>query len=185
MKITVREEEERDYRRSEEIIREAFSYPGRIERGGIGCPYEHWMVHELRKRDGAGISLGAGAGGGPPARTGSAAPTTDRGPPFRKIKRPIARLRARTLPPSIDRLRDPLRGTEAPKQSHTTSSHTVSCVQRTRWYYHMKSGWNCQELSRLQPSAASATIGQNGKGGSPCPHTGRRSARTRPRSGTS
>ena len=45
MKITVREEEERDYRRSEEIIREAFSYPGRVERGGIGCPYEHWMVH--------------------------------------------------------------------------------------------------------------------------------------------
>ena len=30
MKITVREEEERDYRRSEEIIREAFSYPGRV-----------------------------------------------------------------------------------------------------------------------------------------------------------
>ena len=55
MKITVREEEERDYRRSEEIIREAFSYPGRVERGGIGCPYEHWMVHELRERDGTGM----------------------------------------------------------------------------------------------------------------------------------
>ena len=65
MKITVREEEERDYRRSEEIIREAFSYPGRVERGGIGCPYEHWMVHELRKRDGAGISLVAEADGVP------------------------------------------------------------------------------------------------------------------------
>ncbi|WP_455718254.1 GNAT family N-acetyltransferase, partial [Anaerosporobacter sp.] len=37
--------------------REAFSYPGRVERGGIGSPYEHWMVHELRKRDGIGISL--------------------------------------------------------------------------------------------------------------------------------
>ena len=30
----------------------AFAYPDRIERGGIGCPYEHWMVNELRKRDG-------------------------------------------------------------------------------------------------------------------------------------
>ena len=38
MNIRIREEEERDYRRSEEIIREAFSYPGRVERGGIGCP---------------------------------------------------------------------------------------------------------------------------------------------------
>lgn len=24
----------------------------RIERGQIGCPFEHWMVHELRTRDG-------------------------------------------------------------------------------------------------------------------------------------
>lgn len=30
----------------------AFSYPGRIENGKIGCPYEHWMVNELRRRDG-------------------------------------------------------------------------------------------------------------------------------------
>ena len=52
MGITVRLEEERDRRRVEEITRLAFSYPGRIERGQIGCPYEHWMVHELRKRDG-------------------------------------------------------------------------------------------------------------------------------------
>ena len=52
MKIFVRVEEEKDFRRVEEITREAFSYPGRIEQGGIGCPYEHWMVHELRKRDG-------------------------------------------------------------------------------------------------------------------------------------
>lgn len=36
----------------EEITKLAFSYPGRIERGNIGCPFEHWMVHELRKRDG-------------------------------------------------------------------------------------------------------------------------------------
>jgi len=52
MNILVREEEKSEYRRVEEITREAFSYPGRIERGGIGCPYEHWMVNELRKRDG-------------------------------------------------------------------------------------------------------------------------------------
>jgi predicted N-acetyltransferase YhbS len=50
--IIVRTEKLGDYRRVEEITREAFSYPGRIERGGIGSPYEHWMVHELRKRDG-------------------------------------------------------------------------------------------------------------------------------------
>ncbi len=52
MHIIVRTEEENDYRRVEEITREAFSYSGRIERGGIGSPFEHWMVHELRKRDG-------------------------------------------------------------------------------------------------------------------------------------
>ena len=52
MNILVREEEKKDYRRVEAITRLAFSYPGRIERGGIGCPYEHWMVNELRKRDG-------------------------------------------------------------------------------------------------------------------------------------
>lgn len=52
MTIIVRTEEEKDFRRVEEVTREAFSYSGRIERGGIGSPYEHWMVHELRKRDG-------------------------------------------------------------------------------------------------------------------------------------
>ena len=52
MEISVRLETESDYRRVEEITRIAFSYPGRIEKGGIGCPYEHWMVHALRKRDG-------------------------------------------------------------------------------------------------------------------------------------
>jgi predicted N-acetyltransferase YhbS len=52
MDIVVRSEEIKDYHTVEEITREAFSYPGRIERGGIGSPYEHWMVHELRKRDG-------------------------------------------------------------------------------------------------------------------------------------
>ena len=52
MKISIRKEQEKDYRRVEEITRAAFSYPERIERGGIGCPYEHWMVHTLRERDG-------------------------------------------------------------------------------------------------------------------------------------
>ena len=52
LEIIVRNETKKDYRRVEEITREAFAYPDRIERGGIGCPYEHWMVHELRKRDG-------------------------------------------------------------------------------------------------------------------------------------
>ena len=52
MGLLIRTELEEDYHRVEEITRIAFSYPGRIEQGGIGCPYEHWMVHELRKRDG-------------------------------------------------------------------------------------------------------------------------------------
>ncbi len=50
--IIVRLEVESDYRIVEEITRAAFSYPGRIERGGIGCPFEHWMVHALRETDG-------------------------------------------------------------------------------------------------------------------------------------
>ena len=52
MNIIIRLEEERDYRRVEEVTRSAFAYPERIERGQISCPYEHWMVNELRKRDG-------------------------------------------------------------------------------------------------------------------------------------
>lgn len=50
--VIVRLEEEKDYRIVEEITRDAFSYSDRIKRGQIGCPYEHWMVHELRRRDG-------------------------------------------------------------------------------------------------------------------------------------
>lgn len=50
--IIIRMEEEKDYRIVEEVTRAAFSYPGRAERGGIGCPFEHWMVHALRKQDG-------------------------------------------------------------------------------------------------------------------------------------
>ena len=52
MNIIIRLEDERDYRRVEEVTKKAFSYPERIERGQIGCPFEHWMVSELRKRDG-------------------------------------------------------------------------------------------------------------------------------------
>ena len=50
--LIIRLEEEKDYRRVEEVTKSAFAYPERIERGQIGCPYEHWMVNELRKRDG-------------------------------------------------------------------------------------------------------------------------------------
>lgn len=65
MDINVRLEEEKDYRRVEEITRAAFSYPERIKRGQIGCPYEHWMVHELRRRDGImALSLVAELGNG-------------------------------------------------------------------------------------------------------------------------
>ncbi len=52
MKIHIRLEEEKDYQRVEEITRAAFDYPDRIKQGQIGCPYEHWMVHKLRQRDG-------------------------------------------------------------------------------------------------------------------------------------
>lgn len=65
MDINVRLEEEKDYRRVEEITRAAFDYPDRIKRGRIGCPYEHWMVHELRRRDGIrALSLVAELGNG-------------------------------------------------------------------------------------------------------------------------
>lgn len=58
MNISIRTEQEQDYRIVEALTRAAFSYPERIARGGIGCPYEHWMVHALRKRDGIlGLSL--------------------------------------------------------------------------------------------------------------------------------
>ena len=50
--VIVRLEEEKDYRIVEKITRDAFNYPDRIMSGQIGCPYEHWMVHELRHRDG-------------------------------------------------------------------------------------------------------------------------------------
>lgn len=52
MNIYIRLETKSDYRQVEEVTKSAFGYPERIERGRIGCPYEHWMVNELRKRDG-------------------------------------------------------------------------------------------------------------------------------------
>lgn len=65
MDINVRLEEEKDDRRVEEITRAAFTYPERIRRGQIGCPYEHCMVHELRRRDGImALSLVAELGNG-------------------------------------------------------------------------------------------------------------------------
>ena len=42
MNIIIRVENEKDYRRVEEVTRSAFAYPERIKRGQIGCPYEHW-----------------------------------------------------------------------------------------------------------------------------------------------
>lgn len=65
MKINVRLEKESDYLKVEQITRAAFNDPGRVRRGKIGCPYEHWMVHELRKRDGIpALSLVAQLEGG-------------------------------------------------------------------------------------------------------------------------
>lgn len=52
LKITIRLEEEKDYRLVEEVTKEAFSYPERIERSKIGCCLEHYMVHSLREKDG-------------------------------------------------------------------------------------------------------------------------------------
>ncbi len=52
MNISVRLENPEDYLQVEKVTKAAFSYPERIERGQIGCPYEHWIVNELRKRDG-------------------------------------------------------------------------------------------------------------------------------------
>lgn len=58
MDFIIRKETENDYRKVEETVRAAFDYPERIERGRIGCPYEHWMVNELRRRGGiAELSL--------------------------------------------------------------------------------------------------------------------------------
>lgn len=50
--IKVRLEEEKDYRIVEEVTKEAFSYPERIERSKIGCCLEHYIVHSLREKDG-------------------------------------------------------------------------------------------------------------------------------------
>ena len=46
MDILVRNEEPKDYRRVEEITRAAFSYPGRIEQGGIICSHARVITAE-------------------------------------------------------------------------------------------------------------------------------------------
>ena len=50
--ITVRLEEPRDYHSVALLTKAAFSSPERIERAQIGCCPEHFMVHQLRQRDG-------------------------------------------------------------------------------------------------------------------------------------
>lgn len=39
------------YKRLEEITGDTCSFFKRIGWGGMGYPYEHWMVNELRKND--------------------------------------------------------------------------------------------------------------------------------------
>jgi predicted N-acetyltransferase YhbS len=52
--ITIRLEESRDYRIVEELTRAAFYNPDKVRVAGakIGCPMEHHMVYQLRKKDG-------------------------------------------------------------------------------------------------------------------------------------
>jgi predicted N-acetyltransferase YhbS len=50
--LIIRLEESEDYRTVEELTRAAFNNPDRIKRSKIGCPIEHYMVHQLRKKDG-------------------------------------------------------------------------------------------------------------------------------------
>jgi len=49
---TIRLEEPHDHRAVEELTRAAFNTPDRVARSKIGCPLEHYMVHQLRKKDG-------------------------------------------------------------------------------------------------------------------------------------
>jgi predicted N-acetyltransferase YhbS len=50
--MIIRLEEPEDYRIVEELTREAFNTPDRVERSKINCPIEHYMVHKLREKDG-------------------------------------------------------------------------------------------------------------------------------------
>ena len=50
--ITIRLEEPKDYRIVEELTRAAFNNPDSIDRSKADFPLEHYMVHQLRKRDG-------------------------------------------------------------------------------------------------------------------------------------
>ena len=52
MKINIRLEKPKDYRKVEEITRAAFNTPDRIKNSQIDCPMEHHMVHRLREKDG-------------------------------------------------------------------------------------------------------------------------------------
>lgn len=50
--VEIRLEVPKDYRAVEELTRAAFNNPDRIDRSKIDCPIEHYMVHQLRKKDG-------------------------------------------------------------------------------------------------------------------------------------
>jgi len=50
--MVIRLEEPKDRRIVEELTRAAFNHPDRIARSKIDCPIEHYMVHQLRKKDG-------------------------------------------------------------------------------------------------------------------------------------
>ena len=50
--LVIRLEKHGDRRVVEELTRAAFNTPDRIDRSKIDCPLEHYMVHQLRKRDG-------------------------------------------------------------------------------------------------------------------------------------
>ncbi|MCL2377259.1 MAG: N-acetyltransferase [Defluviitaleaceae bacterium] len=50
--INIRLETRLDHRIVEELTRAAFSSPDRLERSKVDCPMEHYMVHQLRKKDG-------------------------------------------------------------------------------------------------------------------------------------
>ena len=48
----IRLEESKDYKIVEILTRAAFNNPDRVARSKIGCPMEHHMVYQLRKKDG-------------------------------------------------------------------------------------------------------------------------------------
>ena len=52
MNVCIRLEEQEDFKMVEKLTRAAFDTPDRVERSKINCPMEHYMVHQLRKKDG-------------------------------------------------------------------------------------------------------------------------------------